>query len=206
MVGWSKVRERLEGKTANRSRRRHRSDSGVGDSGSDGGHGDSGQMVDLETRGSDRGLGDLGQMVDLDTRGSDGGLGDSRSDGGLGDLGQMVDLETRGSDGGLGDSGVRWWAWRLGGQMVGLETGVRWWTWRRRLGGAGCGPAGGRAERSGPRWLPPPMPAASAPSSCPSCESRESDIISMRQIEGGAHIEGAAAMLRYDFKLAVVGP
>ena len=130
MVGWSKVRERLEGKTANRSRRRHRSDSGVGDSGSDGGHGDSGQMVDLETRGSDRGLGDLGQMVDLDTRGSDGGLGDSRSDGGLGDLGQMVDLETRGSDGGLGDSGVRWWAWRLGSDGGLGDSGVRWWAWR----------------------------------------------------------------------------
>lgn len=53
---------------------------------------------------------------------------------------------------------------------------VRWWTWRRTPWGAGCGPAGGRAGRSEPRWLLPQTPTASAPSSCPSCNNTGSDI------------------------------
>lgn len=53
------------------------------------------------------------------------------------------------------------------------DSSIRWWTWKRRREGAGCGPAGDRAARSEPRWPPPPTPAASAPSSCPSCDGRE---------------------------------
>lgn len=68
---------------------------------------------------------------------------------------------------------------------------VRWWTWKRTHGGAGCGPAGGREGRSEPQWLPPPKPAASAPSSCPSCDIRGSDIIkhnpSERRERKGVH-------------------
>lgn len=68
---------------------------------------------------------------------------------------------------------------------------VRWWTLKRTHGGAGCGPAGGREGRSEPQWLPPPKPAASAPSSCPSCDIRGSDIIkhnpSERRERKGVH-------------------
>lgn len=69
------------------------------------------------------------------------------------------------------------------------HSGVRWWTWKRRRGGAGCGPAGDRAEWSEPRWPPPPRLAASAPSSCPSWDSRGSDIIKQRQQKGDSFPE-----------------